>query len=117
MEALASAPMGQKIELRSTTVLGEVALYDTDRSITGQDGTAYPSADAANEGDDFPDRLAAEIFGSDDAVSHVFIASNQVSVKRDGGFGGGADERIGAVISDFFVFYEEGDEPAGLIEE
>jgi hypothetical protein len=109
--------MGQKIELRSTTVLGEVALYDTDRSVTGQDGTAYPSAEAAAAGDDFPDRLAAEIFGADDAVSHVFIASNQVSVRRDGGFGGAAAERIGQVISEFFVFYAEGDEPVGIVEE
>ena len=108
--------MGQKIELRSTTVLGEVALYDTDRSVTGQDGTAYPSAEAA-AGEDFPDRLAAEIFAADEAVSHVFIASNQVSVRRDGGWDGGAADRIGEVITDFFVFYAEGDEPVGLVEE
>lgn len=109
--------MGQRIELRTTTVLGEVALYDTDRSITGQDGTAYTSVEEASAGDDFPDRLAAEIFGADEAVAHVFIASNQVSIRRDGGWGGGAADHTGAVISDFFVFYAEGDEPVGLVEE
>jgi len=109
--------MGQKIELRSTTVLGDVALYDTDRSITGQDGRSYASGEEAGEGDDFPDRLAAEIFGADAAVTHVFVASNQVSVRRDGGFDGGAADAIGRVIGDFFVFYAEGDEPAGLVSE
>jgi hypothetical protein len=109
--------MGQRIELRSTTVLGEVALYDTDRSVTGQDGTAYSSEAEASAGDDFPDRLATEIFGADDAVSHVFIASNQVSVRREGGWGGSSADGIGSVISDFFVFYAEGDEPVGLVED
>jgi hypothetical protein len=109
--------MGQKIELRSTTVLRDVALYDTDRSVTGQDGTAYASAEQAVEGDDFPDRLAAEIFDADDAVSHVFIASNQVSVRRDGGWAGSSSDDIGDVIRAFFVFYAEGDEPVGLVEE
>lgn len=109
--------MGQKIELRSTTVLGDVALYDTDRSVTGQDGTSYASPEEASEGDDFPDRLAAEIFAADDAVSHVFIASNQVAVRRDGGWAGSTSDAVGDVIRDFFVFYAEGDEPVGLIED
>lgn len=97
--------MGQPIRLLSTTVLGDVAMFDTDRSVTGQDGAAFtPGADPAAG---FPAALAARIFEADGRIGHVFAASNQVMARRDGGWDEGAVEAIGAVIGRFFVFYPE----------
>lgn len=103
--------MGQRIELRSATVIGDVALFDTDRSITGQDGIGFESPDAA-AGDEFPYRLAAELFAGDDAVDHVYIASNQVSVRRRDAWDAEVVAALGGVITDFFVFYEDEAQPA-----
>jgi hypothetical protein len=96
--------MGQPITVLGTTVLGEVVLIDTDRSITGQDGSTYQSPDEAT--DDFPGRLAARIFGQIDRVTHVFVASNQVVVGRDGGWDDAALQTASEVVTEFFVFYE-----------
>jgi len=97
--------MGQPIEVLSTTILGEVALIHTDRSVTGQDGTVYLSRDDTD--DEFPGRLAAEIFDGADGITHVFVASNQVVVGRQGGWDDSALERVTGIVTDFFVFYDE----------
>ena len=102
--------MGQPIEVLGTTILGDVALIHSDRTITGQDGTVYSSRDDTD--DEFPGRLAAEIFDGVDGVTHVFIASNQVVVGRDGGWGHADMERVTGIVTDFFVFYGE-DAPEG----
>jgi len=39
--------MGKPIEVAASTIVGDVLLLDTDRSITGQDGVGYESAEAA----------------------------------------------------------------------
>lgn len=98
--------MGQPIEVLGTTIMGDVTLIHTDRTITGQDGTVYSSRDDTD--DEFPGRLAAEIFDGVDGVTHVFIASNQVVVGRDGGWGDADQvERVTGIVTDFFVFYGE----------
>ena len=98
--------MGQKIELRNATVLGDVLVIDTDRSITGQDGTSYDSVEAASDGS-FPADLATALFTGDDTVDHVFVASNQVVVKRAGGWDDGAVAGASKAVSEFFVFYAD----------
>jgi len=94
--------MGQIIEVKPQVVDG-VALFDTDRSITGQDGTAYSGADATDA--TFPGRLANRLFESDRQLEHVFVASNQVVAKRTGGWSDADLERAAGIISEFFVFY------------
>ena len=96
--------MGQPIEVLETTVLGEVALIHTDRSITGQDGTVYASADETD--DRFPGMLAARIFGGAEDVTHVFVASNQVVVGREGGWDDATLAAVARIVSEFFVFYD-----------
>jgi hypothetical protein len=97
--------MGQPIRLLSTVVAGDVAVFDTDRSVTGQDGAAFaPGTDPAGG---FPAALAARIFEADDRVGHVFVASNQVVARRESGWDDAAVEAVGAVITRFFVFYDE----------
>lgn len=104
--------MGQTIEITNTVLLDEVALIDTDRSLTGQDGEAYASAAEAGAGSTLPAGLATRLFATDDRIEHVYVFSNTLSVRRAGGWDDGAVETAAAVIRAFFVYYGE-DENAG----
>lgn len=97
--------MGQPITISGTTVDDAVAAFHTDRSVTGQDGVTFASADDTD--DSFPGELAARLFGSDDAIDHVFVASNQVVVRRDAGWDEASLGAAGTVVETFFVFYAE----------
>ena len=99
--------MGQRIEVLSSTVVGDSVVFDTDRSITGQDGVFYSSAEEAAAGEAFPDVLAQRLFASDDGVASVFVASNTVTVTRSGGWDDGAVAAASTVVTEFFVFYGE----------
>jgi hypothetical protein len=94
--------MGQPIELTSI-VLGDVALFDTDRCITGQDGAGFTRDEAVE--DSFPARLAGRLFSADEALDHVFVGSNQVVVRRPSGWDDAALAAASAAIASFFVFY------------
>jgi hypothetical protein len=98
--------MGQTIEVRST-VLGDTALFDTDRSISGQDGQGFDSAGKAGADSTAAGRLAAQVFERDAGIDRVFVLSNQVTVRRDGGWNDEAVDGAAAAIRDSFVFYEE----------
>lgn len=97
--------MGQRIVLRASAVVGDVALFDTDRTFGGQDGESFASLEEAKEAISFSGRLAERIFEADAAVTNVFVQSNQVSVARNGGWDdtGG----IGSVIERFFIHYAQ----------
>ena len=96
--------MGQQIHV-STAVLADVLLLSGDRSITGQQGTGYADAAAAEADERFPGRLAARIFAADPTVKWVFVASSEVAVRRDGGWDDDATARVADVVSRFFVHY------------
>ena len=96
--------MGQTITVEAS-VVGEVAVFDTNRSLTGQDGGEFADAEAAKEAPGFDAELAARLFAADTAVAHVYVLSNALTVRRDGGWDDGAVDRASAVIRDFFVFY------------
>lgn len=98
--------MGQAIIVEETTVLGDVVIFATDRSITGQDGSRYASAAEARDGDTFPARLAGRLFEADVAIDHIFVASNQVVVRRRGGWVQAVADRAARVIEEFFLFYD-----------
>ena len=98
--------MGQTIEVKST-VLGDTALFDTDRSITGQDGQGFDSTVQAGADPTAAGRLAAQVFETDAGIDRVFVLSNQVTVRRDGGWNDEAVDGAAAAIRDAFVFYEE----------
>jgi len=97
--------MGQPITVSAATVDGDIAVFDTDRSITAQDGATFGSADDAANADSIPGDLAGRLFTSDDAVAHVFIASNQVVVGREGGWDDAALAASTEIVINFFVFY------------
>jgi hypothetical protein len=97
--------VGQQIDVKSIN-LGEVAIFDTDRSLTGQDGHAYGSADAAVSGEGFPAGAAASVFEAVDGIEYVFLASNQVVVRRESGWDEPALGAVGAALSRYFIFYK-----------
>lgn len=99
--------MGQLIEVTGTTVVGDVAVFDTDRGITGQDGAGFASAAEADAAGSFAGRLAARIFAAVDGVDRVWVASSQVVVRHPGGWEQGALAAAGDAVRRFFLFYDE----------
>ena len=97
--------MGQPIEVTYGTV-EDVLLITADRSLTGQDGVAYASSAEAEADDRFPGRLASRLFAADPAIDHVFVASNQVVVRRLGGWDDSVESATGTV-EDFFLHYRD----------
>ena len=99
--------MGQLIEVAATP-LGDVALFDTDRSITGQDGRTFigpsPSSDP-------PSTLANRLFSLDDAITHVHVLSNTVTIQRSGTWSKERLEAAREVVARLFVFYDPDADP------
>lgn len=95
--------MGQRIVLKDATVIGDVAIFDTDRSISGQDGDSFTSAEAAAESESFSAQLAARVFESDSDVTSVYVQSNQIVVGRSSGWS--STDEVGGVIENFFIHY------------
>lgn len=97
--------MGQPIEVAEPTVLDAVAVFDTDRTLSGQDGESFSPGAVA--GETFPAELARRVFAEDPNADHLFVFSNTVSIRRSGGWD---EETLAAthrLITDFFVFYDE----------
>ena len=99
--------MGQSITVESTPVDG-FCVFTTDRSITGQDGARYDSAEAASADTGFPATLAARLFEVDESVDHVYVASNDVVVRRTETWDSTAVEQAATTISALFRHYEQG---------
>ena len=83
--------------------LGSVALFSTDRSITGQDGIGF-SPDSI-EGDAPPAELARRLFMADSSINHVYVLSNTVSVRRQEGWDDDSLDEATGVISGLFIHY------------
>ena len=98
--------MGQLIEVEPV-VLGDVAIFDTDRSLSGQDGETYTTLEAAQANDTFPAMAAAALFEHDSSLASVYVYSNTISVKRAGRWSDEQAADAAEVIRNFLVFYEE----------
>lgn len=96
--------MGQTIDILETTVIGDALVVDTDRSLAGQDGEGF-SRDVTGDAT-FPARLAARLFEGDAGIDHVFVMSNTVTIRREGGWDSAAEDAARSVVSRFFRFYE-----------
>jgi len=95
--------VGQLIEVRPVR-LGSVTIFDTDRSLSGQDGETYRRGET---GTTFPAQAAAAIFEADPGVSSVYVFSNTLSVNRDGEWSDAAVETLASAIKNFLIFYDE----------
>lgn len=92
--------MGQRIEVAAEEH-GDIAVFSTDRTITGQDAGAF-SRGGPFEG--FGGAVAERLY-QDPAVDHVFVQFNVVTVRRSGGWDDGSLRRASEQISDFFLVY------------
>lgn len=96
--------MGQLIEVEHL-VLGEVALFDTDRSLSGQEGETYVDEAAAGAASTFPGRLASALFSAVPSLLSVYVFSNTVSVSRTGGWSADQVRTVGEVIRNSLIHY------------
>lgn len=99
--------VGQPIEVQSTTVVGDVALFATDRTFGGQEGESYTTLDEARASDTYPSLLAERLFLADGAIRRVYVYSNALSVQRADGWTEDDLEDARQVIRNFFVIYDE----------
>jgi ferredoxin--NADP+ reductase len=83
--------------------MGRVALFSTDRSITGQDGVTVGRGESL--GGDPPHDLARRLFDADDAIDHVHVLSNTVSVRRSQSWDDMTVDRARDVIANLFIHY------------
>ncbi len=100
--------MGQPITIDETVRVGDVVVFGTDRSLTGQHGETFDSPETAAGGSSFAAGLARELFAADEALDHVYVYMNEIVVRRAGGWDDAAVSRLGKVIERFFVFYRDG---------
>ncbi len=99
--------MGQLIDV-SSIALGDIAFFDADRSLTGQDGYSFTGH---TESDAPPATLANRLFAADPDIAHVHVLSNTVSVQRSGGW---TDDRLksaATILQHLFVFYDPDVDP------
>ncbi len=108
--------MGQPIQVVDRIVLGDVALFDMDRSLTGQDGETYTTKADADRMETFGAAIAGRLLESDDGLGSVFVLSNTLSVRRPDGWTDEALANAGETIRTFFIVYEE-NKPPGAMDE
>ena len=88
-------------------MVGESAIFEADRSLSGQDGGSYDSPQAAAADGTFGGELAAALFDADPLTTNVFVASNAIVVNRQAGWDDAGLGAASAVIRNFFVFYRD----------
>ncbi len=98
--------MGQRIEV-SASAIGTVALFSTDRSLTGQDGVEFSPGLIASE--EPPAELARRLIAEDDGIDHVYVLSNTVTVRRRSEWDEDALADATDVISGLFIHYPPAD--------
>ncbi len=101
--------MGQLIQVEASP-MGRVALFSTDRSLTGQDGVSLTPD--TPDGEDAPHELARRLFDADRLVDHVHVLSNTISVRRRQSWDDEAVGRARDVIANLFVHYASGPTPS-----
>lgn len=98
--------MGQSITVESKQ-WDAVCVFTTDRSITGQDGAGYDSLAAAEARGGFPGTLAARLFTVDEKIDHVYVASNDVVVRRETPWAIEDVATATTTIEDLFLHYRD----------
>ena len=98
--------MGQLIEV-DHVLLGDVAVFDTDRSFSGQEGETFPDAEAAAASDTFSGLVANALFEAVPSLISVYVFSNALSIRRLGTW---TDEQASAaagIIRNSLVHYTQ----------
>lgn len=96
--------MGQLIEV-DRLLLGDVAVFDTDRSLSGQEGETYASAAAADASNTFPGRVASALFAEFPSIVSVYVFSNTISVRTSDGWAEEQADVATGIIRNSLVHY------------
>ena len=99
--------MGQTIVLKDSAVLGRIAIFELNRSLTSQVGEGFSSVADTEALGTFPAVLARRLFTAVPELDHVFAGGSSVSVRTSGEWSAEAHERIGFEIRNFFVHWDE----------
>lgn len=87
--------------------MGPVALFSTDRSLTGQDGVDFRPDSALS--DEPPAELARRLFQADSSIDHIYVLSNTVSVRRQDEWDDDSLDDATGIISGLFIHYSPTD--------
>ena len=99
--------MGQTIILQHRTVNGDVAVFDMNRSLTGQAGEHFSSVADTEVSTTFPAVLARRLFETVESVDHVLVAGSVASVRAKGGWTDEALEAAEFELRNFFVHWDD----------
>jgi ferredoxin/flavodoxin---NADP+ reductase len=94
--------MGQRITVSSIPI-GNVAVFDLDRSLTGQDGMSFFEAPLGRTP---PEVLARRLWEADGLLQSVYVLSNTVSVRRDSDWVEDDVEAAAEIIAGLFIHWE-----------
>lgn len=94
--------MGQTVVINKVVEMGDLLLIDTDRSFTGQDGSALTPD---SPGDAVPGKLAERLFELDAGIDYAYILQNAVTIRRPGGWDEAGKTAALSVVEGFLLFY------------
>ncbi len=97
--------MGQLIEVDHRR-MGDVVVFDTDRSLSGQEGETFMSSGDTSGATTFPARLAARLFELSPALTSVYVFSNTISVRRFGGWEDDLVTKMSDTIAHSLLYYD-----------
>lgn len=98
--------MGQLIEV-DHHLLGETAVFDTDRTFSGQEGETYLDAASAAASGTYPGQVAAALFEAVPSLLSVYVFSNTVSARRSGGWSPDRAAEAAGIIRNSLVHYAQ----------
>lgn len=104
--------MGEPIAVE-TQVVGDVAIFTGDRTLTGQASEAFSTPADAAAGDTPASRLAERLFGGDRAIEHVFAQAHVVTVERSAVWD---DMSLGDAVRAFEMLFVFWGEPATTVD-
>ncbi len=88
------------------SLLGDVALFDTDRSLSGQEGETFSDPESAKQSGTFPGKVAASLLAGISAIESIYVFSNTISVKRSGGWTVDRLEEAAGIVRNSLIHYE-----------
>lgn len=94
--------MGQLIEVKATS-FGDVAIFDLDRSLTGQDARIYTGSP---QGDTPTRTLARRLWDRLGDITSIHVLSNTVTIQRGESWDDPSLEDATDVIEHLFAYYE-----------
>ncbi len=85
--------------------MGDVAVFVTDRSLTGVGGIRFESVSDAEAQGAVPAKLAARLYAVDAGLRQVYVAMDTIVVRRVVGWNDAQLAAVARVVEELFVFY------------